>query len=249
MRLYESWISSKQLWILSSLSPLHLELSYTVSYLFSTSDLLEPRHRVLTCTNEIPDIWKGLCSSSSFPSPVLGESRYLCWPLWGHRRPRWHNWFCSVSWFTTYKPLMTRIWWLVPFVLQWDGKLCRATYLRSNSPLITLQPRRGAFCSSTSATLTTSTRKYDWLWRPCMCIQCVHRCVCVVYVLLSKAQLAPLKQLIIWRTPRDRNATERGESLRFLSPLLLHSDRSRHPPARHAGLAHSACFWNEISGC
>lgn len=107
------------------------------------------------------NIWhlKGHCSSSSFLSSVLGESCYLCWPLWGHRRPQWHNWFCSVSWFTTYKPLMTRIWWLVPFVLQWDGKLCRATYLRSNSPLITLQPRRGAFCSSTSATLTTSTRK------------------------------------------------------------------------------------------
>lgn len=30
------------------------------------------------------------------------------------------------------KPLMTWIWWLAPFVLQWDGKLCRATYLWSN---------------------------------------------------------------------------------------------------------------------
>lgn len=60
---------------------------------------------------------------------------------------------------------------------------CNIFTIRSS--LITLQPRKGAFCLSTSAKLSTS-----WLWHRCLCIQCVHFCVCLVYVLLSKSPRA-----------------------------------------------------------
>lgn len=39
---------------------------------------------------------------------------------------------------------MTWIWWLIPFVLQWDGKLT-ATYLRSNRPSLHCNPVKEPF--------------------------------------------------------------------------------------------------------
>lgn len=147
---------------------------------------------------------------------------------------------------------MTRIWWLVPFVLQWDGKLCRATYLWSNCPSLHCNPVEESFVRlHQTATLSTSTRKYNWLCRLCMCIRCVHPCVCVVYVLLSKAPQALYNSWLNgWQQQLDHrteNATERKkESLRFLS--LFFSILVYPPSARHGGQAQSAWSWNEISG-
>lgn len=55
----------------------------------------------------------------------------------------------------TVEALMTWIWWLVPFVLQWDGKSVEQhTY--DLASLITLQPPKGAFCLSTTKVQLTA---------------------------------------------------------------------------------------------